>query len=331
MPTVFLNGAIFDSADLAPMISALDAATQHGVGLFETLLGGSTGETADTGTPAWALGLDEHLHRLATSAADLGLSPDLRTGPLADAVLLTIARSGLPRARVRLTITGGEPPVFAPGAPPGSSPERRGDPSILIVAQPATVYPAAMYARGITVTLAATRPSPISRFEGHKTLNYWWRLSELRDAGAKGAAEALVFSVTNHLIGGCVSNALLVTAGELITPIARGEEGEVQREHERAAAPSAPPRGPMLPSPTLPGVTRLWAIRTAAAQGILTRRRMVSIDDVLSADELLVTNSSWGVLPVCKVEGHTVGGDQPGPIGRLLVERWHRALEERSL
>jgi hypothetical protein len=35
---------------------------------------------------------------------------------------------------------------------------------------------------------------------------------------------------------------------------------------------------------------------------------MISIRDVLDADELFLTNSSWGVLPVVAVESHAVGG-----------------------
>ncbi|MEE2973386.1 MAG: aminotransferase class IV, partial [Planctomycetota bacterium] len=140
---------------------------------------------------------------------------------------------------------------------------------------------------------------------GHKTLDYWSRLSELQAAAGKGASEALWFMVSNHLAGGCVSNAILVKDGEFITPIARGEE---------------PDGG--LPSPVLPGVVREEALGWAAAEGRLVRRRMIGIEDILQADEVLLTNSSWGVLPVTGLEQESIGGGEPGPVATALRDWW---------
>ena len=51
-------------------------------------------------------------------------------------------------------------------------------------------------------------------------------------------------------------------------------------------------------------------------------RAALSIDDLLSADEIFLTNSSWGVLPVVRVERHEVGGGVPGPVARAMRARW---------
>ena len=37
---------------------------------------------------------------------------------------------------------------------------------------------------------------------------------------------------------------------------------------------------------------------------------------MLAADEVSLTNSIMGVMPVCRVERHAVGGDKPGPTSR---------------
>ncbi|MEY2794696.1 MAG: hypothetical protein RIR10_412, partial [Planctomycetota bacterium] len=50
--------------------------------------------------------------------------------------------------------------------------------------------------------------------------------------------------------------------------------------------------------------------------------RDLTIDDVLSADEIFLTNASWGVLPVVRVEQHEVGGGIPGEIARAMREKW---------
>ena len=295
MTTVFLNGA-FVEADAA-RVSVMDAGLQHGVGLFETMTGGSEAGRA------WVHRLEDHLDRLISSARALGLSDRLKKPALAEAALAVLARHAQPLARVRLTVTGGDLNMLRRGSAPGL------DPTIAIVAQPATQYPPAWFDDGVMASVADLRVSPIDPSAAHKTLAYWPRLRELQSAAAKGAGEALVFSVTNHLVGGCVSNCFLVPAAapdELWTPIARGEEEP----------------GGTLPSATLPGIARLAVIEAAERHGLTLRRRMVSIQDVLAAREVFLTNSSWGVLPVVAVERTQVGPGVPGDVTRRLRQSW---------
>lgn len=201
-----------------------------------------------------------------------------------------------------------------------------GGPTVLIVAQPATRYPDAMFDRGVMVSLADARANPLNPFEGHKCLNYWWRLRELQLASAKGAAEAIVMQVSNHLAGGCVSNIFLVKDGELLTPIARGEEGGVIPGESDFDGPAAPKPKGALPSPVLPGIMRGAVIDLAEMRSIPVTRRMLSIDDLLGADEVFLTNSSWGVLPVVAVEAHLVGSGKPGEITTALRQAVERSV-----
>lgn len=297
MAAVFVNGTIHEHPADA-RVSAFDAGLLHGVGVFETMIA--------TGGPdaVRVFRLDGHLDRLAESAARTGLSEEVRTGPLADAVKLTVARSGLARARVRLTLTGGDLNLL----------ERSGRsnhaPTVLISAQPATVYPEAMFERGVMVTLSDARVNPLDPLAGHKTLNYWLRLRELQRAAGQGAGESILLQVTNHIAGGCVSNLFAVHGGRVLTPIARDEEA---------------PGG--LPSPVLPGITRAAVLELASVRGIGCDKRLLTIDDLLDADELFLTNSSWGVLPVVGVEKESIGGGLPGPMTRDLRAGLVAAME----
>jgi len=329
MPSVFLNGRFVEVGEAK--LSAFDAGLQHGVGLFETMLAvpGHAG-------PA-IVGLGEHVTRLATSARELGLSDQLREGALADAALETVRRSGLTtsggRARVRLTITGGDLNMLTTA---GAAPSR--DPTILIHAQPATPYPPEMLERGVSAIIADLKLNPLDPFAGHKTLNYWARLRELQAAAAKQAGEALVFQVTNHLAGGCVSNVFVVKGGTLFTPIARGEEHEVGAEASGppggpgAAAPARPltqesRKGMVIPSPVLPGVTRAILLRRAEEDAVRVERRMLSIHEVLGADEVFLTNSSWGVLPVVRVEREAIGTGEAGELTGRARRWWNAEIE----
>ncbi|MFZ4430997.1 MAG: aminotransferase class IV [Phycisphaerales bacterium] len=327
MSTVFLNGS-FLTPDQA-MVGAFDAGLQHGVGLFETLLAVRDGDGSRV------VHLDQHLQRLADSARELNLSEHLRTPALADAVRRTVDRAfadqaDAQRLRVRLTITGGDLNLLSAAKAGGEAREHA--PTLLIHAQPAAAYPPEMLRRGVLATIADWKANPLDPFQGHKTLNYWPRLRELQIAAGKRAAEALVMQVTNYLAGGCVSNAFIVADGELVTPIARGEEEDVLGEEGLEPQPPAegepvnnydpPIRGVAVPSPVLPGVVRRWVMDWALAEGIECSRRLISIRDVLDADEVFLTNSSWGVLPVVSVESHAVGEGKVGPIATRLVDAW---------
>lgn len=337
MPTVFLNGVFVDA--LHAQVSAFDAGFQHAVGLFETLLA-----KRDPASPRGVrvVHLHEHLSRLAESARALALTERLHVPALAEGVERTCVRAlaDMPQAerfRVRLTISGGDLNLLQRAREGASAPAPQ-QPTLLIVAQPATHYPGEMFAAGVLATIADLRVSPLDETEGHKTLHYWHRLRALQRAGARGGAEALVFQVTNHLVGGCVSSAILVKDGGLIAPIARGEEGDAIARNAEARGPAphaarasdggdeppAPARRGALPSPVLPGIVRAWALQWAEDVGRGVRRKMVSIDDVLGADEVILTNSSWGALAVTRVEGSTIGDGRPGEVALALREAWER-------
>lgn len=294
MTEIFLNGQFIDRHDAR--VSASDAGLLHAVGLFETMAARATpdGVVVD--------GLEEHLDRLQASAAELGLSRDLKTGPLGEALVETVRRSGYDRARVRLTITGGDLNLLR------ATGRGAHTPTVLIDAQPATQYPETMFTRGVMAVIADAKANPLDPTAGHKTLNYWWRLRELQTAAGRGAGEAIVLQVSNHVCGGCVSNLFAVRNGTLVTPIARGEEQEVGGKGA-------------IPSPVLPGITRARVLKEAKKMGLAVERRMMGIGDVLDADEVFLTNSSWGVLPVTAVEAEPVGSGEVGEVARSFRER----------
>ena len=292
--TLWINGE-FTGPDSA-RVGALDAGFQHGVGLFETMLAREDD----------VIDLPRHLERLAGSAQTLRLTESLRVPALAEAVTAVARRAAFPQTRLRLTITGGDLNLLTGGADPDAEPQT--DPTIVIEAKPATDYPSEMYDRGVSVAIADRRDNPLDPFAAHKTLNYWPRLAELQKAAAKGAAEAVTLQVSNHLAGACVSNLFVVNGDRLLTPAARGEE-----------EPGA------IPSPVLPGVTRGRVLQWADSEDLTPGAKLLNINDLLDADEAFLTNSSWGVLPIVRVEQSAIGAGEPGPVARAMLERW-RAL-----
>jgi branched-chain amino acid aminotransferase len=295
---IWINGAFVEGD--AARVSALDAGLQHGVGLFETM-------QARHGR---VFRLADHLDRLAESAAELGLADPLRVEPLAQAVEQVMAKWARPDARVRLTLTGGVVNMLRE-ARDGKPVEI--EPTLMIVASPPTPFPEPLFEQGVGVMVADDRVSPLDRFGGHKTLWYWPRLAALRAAAQAGAAEALWFDVTNRLCCACTSNVFLVKGDRLLTPIARNEE----------------PKGG-LRSPVMPGIARRTVIGLAGECGLRLERASLTIDDVLGADEAFLTNVSWGVLPVVRVERSAIGGGTPGEATRRLRKAWLDTVEAQT-
>lgn len=282
---VWLNGRLMPAAEA--QVSLFDSGFQHAVGVFTSM-------TARHGA---VFRLQEHLERLQSSAVSLGAVEALHIGPLAQAVGSVLAYNELSSARIRISVTAGDLKMLrAPGA---SRAAQRGDPTVAIVAQPPTEYPEEYLTKGVRVRVCDWRVPAQDVFAGHKTLWYWPRLAELQVAASVGCSEGLVFTTAGRLSCGCVSNVFLVKDGELRTPPCRTDAG-----HERA--------------PVLPGITRQAIMECAQDRGLTVRRTELTVDDVFAADEIFLTNSSWGVLPVTAVEQNAIGSGSPGTITRDL-------------
>ncbi|MEE8459773.1 MAG: aminotransferase class IV, partial [Phycisphaerales bacterium] len=245
--------------------------------------------------------------RLVESAKELLLSDTLRAEPLAKALQTAVEHNELDEARLRLTVTGGDLSLTAVRR------QHRVDPTILIDLQPPTEYPDAFFADGVMVSIAEGRLNPTSPMAGHKTLNYWPRIHTLQHAAAAKAGEALWFTVTNHLACGCVSNVFVVIDGVLALPFARGEEP-----------------GDAVGPAVLPGTTRAAILELCEGLGIDVRRCTIDIDELLSADEVFLTNSSWGVLPVVAVEKKTIGTGGVGEMTAQLRQAWLDLVEHET-
>ncbi len=284
---VYLNGQFVERENAS--ISIADAGLQHGIGVFSTLYA--------QGGKVFRLG--DHLARLGRSVTELGLAREFDPAPLGQLIEQTVGRCQLPAARVRVTLTAGAVSLLR--ARRDSAPAA--EPTVLIEPSAPILYDERYFTQGVTVLIAGPLANPFDPTSGHKTLNYWQRLRTLRQAATAGAAEALWLNITNHLASGSVSNIFLVKNETLLTPFAHGEE-----------APGA------LPAPVLPGVTRAAVIALAQAQDLPVQKQMLSVNDLLEADEVFLTNSGWQLLPVVKVEKQAIKDGQVGPITQRLRE-----------
>ena len=77
----------------------------------------------------------------------------------------------------------------------------------------------------------------------------------------------------------------------------------------------------------LEGISRRTVIEMAQSLRLEVQVRALPADELRSADEVFLSTSGGGVLPVTVVDGAAIGDGKPGAITRRLVETywaWHR-------
>ncbi|MEZ5728359.1 MAG: D-amino acid aminotransferase [Burkholderiaceae bacterium] len=65
-----------------------------------------------------------------------------------------------------------------------------------------------------------------------------------------------------------------------------------------------------------------------AAEGIAFEQRPIARDEVLQADEVLISSATREILAVARIDGRPVGNGRPGPVGEHLYRAYQRAKAE---
>lgn len=236
--------------------------------------------------------LRDHLDRLFFSADSLSISISYSRDYITNAIYEMLRVNELSDARIRLTLTNG---------PMAESQEER-KPTLLITGTKLRPYPPEYYKNGVLVVLCPYRQNPSEPTYGHKTTSYFSRMIALNLAHQKRAAEALWFTMDNRLAEGCVSNIFLVKGSVLYTP-------------------------PII-TPILAGVARKTICQIALRDSIEFVEKDLFIDDVLGADEIFLTNVIMQVMPITRVEKHTVGDGNVGPMAKELKRKFDEFIEQ---
>ncbi|MCK4913223.1 MAG: aminotransferase class IV [Planctomycetes bacterium] len=226
--------------------------------------------------------LEDHLDRLFSSAEKLSIKNSYEKSYVKEAIYKTLKANELTDARIRLTLTSG--PMSDPDSPA----------TLLITAAKIQPYPDEYYKNGVMVILSPFRQNPDDPTCGHKTTSYFSRMLGLQMAHQKRAAEALWFTPDNQLAEGCVSNVFLVKEATLYTP--------------------------PLTTPVLAGIARKAVCQIAAENSVKLVEQKLSIDDVLTADEVFLTNVIMKIMPVNSVEKHTIANGKIGAITKKMMQ-----------
>ena len=78
----------------------------------------------------------------------------------------------------------------------------------------------------------------------------------------------------------------------------------------------------------LPGIGRKTVCELAIANKIELIENDLTIDDLLGANEVFITNVIMQVMPVVGIEKHTVGDGKPGTITKKIAELYGQFVKQ---
>jgi len=238
--------------------------------------------------------LDAHLDRFMRSCARWRLNPGLDRDAITAILSRCVRMSGLRAAYVEMICTRGKPPW-------GSRDPRQAVNQFHAFAVP-YVWLANVQQReqGLHVMISdVQRIAPQSVDPTAK--NYHWNDLTMGLFGAldAGADSVLLVDGQGHVVEGPGFNVFGVIGGTVVTP----SEGMLE------------------------GISRRTVIEMARALGLAVGIRAVAADALRAAQEVFLSTSGGGVLPVTKLDHRVIGDGQPGPITRQLVQTywaWHQ-------
>ena len=240
--------------------------------------------------------LKEHIDRLYESALSIWLEIPLTREQMTEAVNHTVKLNSKKEGYIRLVVTRGAGSL-------GLDPRKTTDPQVIIIVDDISLYPTELYEHGLEIVTAATiRNHPNAVNPRIKSLNYLNNILAKIEGIRAGCVEALMLNHKGEVSECTGDNIFLAKRGVLFTPT--------------------------IDAGILEGVTRNAVIELARAANVTVRETALLRHDVFIADECFLTGTAAEVIPVVKCDGRVIGTGKPGPITRMLRERFHELTRE---
>jgi branched-chain amino acid aminotransferase len=234
--------------------------------------------------------LDDHLDRFLAGAARLRFELPLNKPELARMLHRLVALAGLEEAYVNVTASRGP-------MPKGSRSPLSGRNRIYAFAVPMIwIARPEEQDQGISMIVATPERIPMGSFD-QTIKNYMWGdlTASMIEAGDRGAKVSMLLDRDGNVTEGPGFNVFAVAGGRLMTP----DTG------------------------VLHGITRRTAIELAQGLNIETRVAPVGLDTLRSAEEIFITSTAGGIIPITVLDDRPVGDGGPGPVTmRLRALYW---------
>lgn len=240
--------------------------------------------------------LDDHLARFRASMDKLRLDPAEGDSEIARILTDLVRRSGLREAYVAMDCLRGRPARGLPYHP------AFGRAYLVCFAIPwVWLFTPEQQARGVHAIVAKTpRIAPESVDPTAKNF-HWGDLTQANFEAHDAGAETAILTDGHGLITeGPGFNVFAVIDGVVVSP-------------DRGA---------------LEGITRKTVFELCDLKGIGSDVRPLRVDEFEDADEIFLSTTAGGIMPVSRLGGRILGNDRPGPISAGLRETfWAKRAE----
>ncbi len=234
---------------------------------------------------------EAHIDRLFDSARAIRLAMPMGKDELRAAVETTVKANAIEDGYIRLIITRGVGTL-------GLNPFLCRDSGLIIIADKIQLYPEEFYENGMKVVSATTvRNHPLALSPKIKSLNYLNNIVAKIEALDNDVPEAIMYNHLGYVAEATGDNVFIVQKGVILSP---------------------PPE-----AGGLGGITRDVVIRLARNEGYEVLERNLTRYDLYTCDELFLTGTAAEVIGVVEIDKRTIGDGKPGPITRLLRERFY--------
>jgi len=270
-------------------VHALTHTLHYGYGCFEGI------RAYETANGPAIFRLDEHLRRLTDSAHILAIDLPVDRATLATVCREAVSRNGLRSAYIR-------PLIFLGAEKLGVDPAGA-DTHVMVAAWPWGAYLGGKaLEEGIRVRVSSyARHHPNVQMCRAKAIStYSNSILAVREARRDGYDEALLLDTEGYVAEGSSENVFIVRDGEVLQP-------------ETTSA--------------LDGITRRTVETLAREAGLSVRAKRITRDEVYCADEVFLTGTAAEITPVIEVDRRRIGPGTPGPVTRLLQERYFACVK----
>jgi len=229
-------------------------------------------------------GLSQHLARLEAGAREIELNFGLSSDELSAVVMKLLTINGLNDALIYIQVTRGTAPRdhFFPSA---------SSPTVLVIAKPFDAPSKEEQLRGQSVLIL---PDLRHRYCAIKSTSLLANVLACEEARRQGFDEA-VLEDNGIVTEGARTSAFIVRGGSVVTH----------------------PLGSILP-----GITRNFVLELCEEARIPVEQRPFTVDELLKADEVFLTDSVCEVTPIIKVGSQAIGDGKAGPVTRALAQRY---------
>jgi branched-chain amino acid aminotransferase len=198
-------------------------------------------------------------------------------------------KNNIQNAYIRITLSRG-----VGGSGLGISDSHK--PTILIQTKPFTPYEDKLYEEGMTLTVSKSMRSTSCPISCHKTTNLLKSIILKEEAKTKSANEVVILNTDGFIAECVVSNIFIVNNGSVITP--------------------------SLDTNILPGITRRTILDICNDNGIPASEERFTIERLIKADEVFITNSLMEIMPVSRIDDFKIGKVIPGNITQQLMSAY---------